>query len=128
MAPCSSVTVCKIGGWREKLIPIRHLVAPCGQHAIAAAAITAVARAFGSQAFGVWRNAHRLIRQRLTQTLMQTNEIDISMENVFGAELRLAAEEIQSLLIGCLAVAATIAVFAAVIALCAPAGDPFGLP
>jgi hypothetical protein len=38
------------------------------------------------------------------------------MENVFGAELRLTAEETQSLLTGFLAVAAAIVVFAAVMA------------
>jgi hypothetical protein len=39
------------------------------------------------------------------------NQIGIPMENVFGAELRLTAEEVESLLIGCLAVALAIVVF-----------------
>jgi hypothetical protein len=39
------------------------------------------------------------------------------MENVFGAELRLTAEEIQSMLIGCLAVAVAIVVFGVALAL-----------
>jgi hypothetical protein len=39
------------------------------------------------------------------------DQTGIPMEDVFGAELRLTAEEIQSLLIGCLAVALAIVVF-----------------
>jgi hypothetical protein len=45
---------------------------------------------------------------------MQMNQIGIPMENAFGAELRLTAEEIHSLLAGTLAVVAAIAIFAVV--------------
>jgi hypothetical protein len=45
------------------------------------------------------------------------NQIGIPMENAFGAELRLTAEEIQSLLIGCLAVVLAIVVFGVAMAI-----------
>jgi hypothetical protein len=48
---------------------------------------------------------------------MQANQIGIPMENIFGAELRLTAEETQSLLTGFLAVGLAFAVFAVVMAL-----------
>jgi hypothetical protein len=41
----------------------------------------------------------------------------LKMEDVFGVELRLTADEIQSMLIGCLAVAVAIVVFGVALAL-----------
>jgi hypothetical protein len=68
-----------------------------------------------------WRNAHHSIRQRLTNVVdgerLSNDKLGFQMEKVFGAELRLTAEEFQSLLIGSLAVVVAIVVFAVAMAL-----------
>lgn len=59
----------------------------------------------------------RAYTYRVDESTPSGDKWGLKMEDVFGAELRLTADEIQSMLIGCLAVAVAIVVFGVALAL-----------